>query len=502
MRAAKIAVLAVALAFVVPSALGVSSPVAVAADDPVQEATDLADEAEKYFRLSGDTDSKPSERKKNRKEAYVRLKKARKLLDDHLDANPGETEDLDPLYVRIASMMYWVKKEAAIGELDGTGPVVKDDPRPKKSSGPTAHPRTPDGGKKKPPGAGGDEPGPDDGAVTEPEPETPQGPTPAEDLALVKEYEQSHPGDVPGLHERYTEFLSTHPDPATPEYQQAVERLEVLGRQLKDVYRTIRDDDPDALEDVDDAQVGKLVNQLVSDLGSDEEEVQVRAARYLGGLGSSLAVPALIDVLRSDEGRGELHETAADSLARIGGRRVCQRLVKLRADAALEETVAGVLMKIVARGGAEGRIAGESLAEYVAERDPELRGTAVETLHEAGKAGALGLAMLLEHADTERKAEYIDHLGEMGEPRAAGHLAQFLVVNARGSRKDQAKAARRSIEKLGKPAVKYLIPALDDEDVAVWTAEMLKRITGHKPKNDKRKTWLRWYQRNRRKLEM
>ena len=75
------------------------------------------------------------------------------------------------------------------------------------------------------------------------------------------------------------------------------------------------------------------------------------------------------------------------------------------------------------------------------------------------------------------------------------------MVNVRGLRKDQAKAARKSIEKLGKPAVRYLIPALDHEDVAVWTAEMLKRITGHKPKNDKRKTWLKWYQRNRRSLE-
>lgn len=502
MRATKVAVILAAFllvpGFVSRGPLLATLRTAVAAEDPVQDARDLADEAQKYFRLSGDTDAKHSERKKNRKEAYVRLKKARKLLDTWLDAHPGETEDLDPLYVRISAMMYWVKKEASIGELDGSGPVVRDDPTPKKTAGPTAHPRKPPGGKDGA-GGGGDAAAP----VTEPEPEpeAPKGPTPAEDLALVTEYETSHPGDVPGLHERYTGFLSTHPDPSTPEYRQAVERLEVLGRQLKDVYRTIRDDDPD-VEDVDDSQIGRLVNQLVGDLGSDDEEVRVRAARYLGGLGSDLAVTPLIDVLKDDEGRGELHEAAADSLARIGGRKVCHRLVRLRADAALEQTVATVLSKIVERGGAEGRIAGESLAGYVSERDPEMRVSAIGTLHGAGKGGALGLAMLLEHAELEKRAEYITHIGEMGEPRAAGYLAQFLVVNVRGHRKTQAKAARTSIEKLGKPAVRYLIPALDDKDVQVWTAEMLRRLTDHKPKDDKRKTWHKWYLRNRRKLEL
>ena len=130
-----------------------------------------------------------------------------------------------------------------------------------------------------------------------------------------------------------------------------------------------------------------------------------------------------------------------------------------------------------------------------------MREAAIETLHGAGKAGALGLAMMLEHADEEAKADFITELGDMGEPRVARYLAQFLVVNVRGLRKDQAKAARKSIEKLGKPAVRYLIPALDDEAVAVWTAEMLKRLTGHKPRNDKRKTWQKWYLRNRRSLE-
>ena len=53
---------------------------------------------------------------------------------------------------------------------------------------------------------------------------------------------------------------------------------------------------------------------------------------------------------------------------------------------------------------------------------------------------------------------------------------------------------------MGLSAVKYLIPVLDDKRYNVWTAELLRQITEVKLKDDKRKTWEKWYRKNRRKL--
>jgi hypothetical protein len=86
-------------------------------------------------------------------------------------------------------------------------------------------------------------------------------------------------------------------------------------------------------------------------------------------------------------------------------------------------------------------------------------------------------------------------------PRTAGHLTRFLVTNPQGARRAQHQAARKAIETIGKPGVRWLIPALDDKEHQVWTAEMLRTITGAKPKDDKRKTWEQWYRENRKALE-
>ena len=49
--------------------------------------------------------------------------------------------------------------------------------------------------------------------------------------------------------------------------------------------------------------------------------------------------------------------------------------------------------------------------------------------------------------------------------------------------------------------MRHLIPILDEDEYAVWTAEMLRQITGEKLRDDRRKTWERWFKRNRRDLE-
>ena len=100
-----------------------------------------------------------------------------------------------------------------------------------------------------------------------------------------------------------------------------------------------------------------------------------------------------------------------------------------------------------------------------------------------------------------RKTAFLNHLGTLGVPATAGHIARFLKVNPRGIRREQHAAARQALLDIGKRGVRYLIPVLDEEDYRIWTAEMLRQITGEKLKDDKRRTWEKWFKRNRRDLE-
>ena len=446
------------------------------AEDPLAQAHKLADEAKEFEKVAGDGDAEMQERKTARKGAYERLKKARELLDAYIDKHPDEAEKLDAFYCDVASRLYWVKKMGAVDEFAER----PSGPAPGPSAGPSA-----------PPGAG-----------TKPVPaeSTPAPPTPAQALAAVDEYAKKHAGDVPGLCERYEDFLAKYPDPSTPEYARAISEVEGLRKKLKDVYRLVHDDDPDSLKNVDGAQTEKLLAQLLDDLEHGVPEVRERAARFLGALGSGKAADPLIKAMKKEKS-GPVYEACTDSLARIGGRRVCERLIKEAGDTAVFEAVVPVLTKILERGGAEGRVAGEALGAHAGWIDPAQRGALFETLSNAGAAGALGLARALEFAPPEDVAKLVEKLPEAGDPRVVTHVGKLMIVNPPGIRAEHASAARRAIEQIGKPGVRYLIPNLDDPKVSVWTAELLQRITGQKLKDNKRKTWEQWFRMNRKAVE-
>jgi PBS lyase HEAT-like repeat-containing protein len=463
-------------------------PHAVAQEaDAIREARRLKDEGTKHFRVAGDTDLSHKERVAARREAHSRFKEALRLMDEYLDAHTDEAEDYDKLYVEIRSMLYWVKKEAGVGEFGPERPDPEPEPEPEKTDpGPT----------KPPPGADGA--GATAPSAPEPEPE-PQGPTAADELGVIEAYGTKHPGDVPGLHERYSSFLSRFPDRDADEYATAMERLEVLDQQLKDVYRTIRDDDPDAL-DVDEGDIGKLVDELTRDLVNGDEAVRERAAKFLGALGSGKAGPPLLKALKKAK-QGPVYDACVESLAKIGGKRVTRRLLKVKPTSKYGMAVLDVLKRTVERGGVNARLAGEALATYVVEFNEATQEEAAELLFGAGAPGAVGLAMVVDLAPTSKKVDYIKHLGELKAPRTSGPLAVFLEPGVRGIRLKMQKAARDAILAIDKPGVRYLIPALDNEKVRIWTAEMLRRITGADVKGDKRKTWEKWYRKHRRELQ-
>jgi hypothetical protein len=458
--------------------------------DSVDQAMKLSEEAKPFEQVAGDTDASPEERRTARKTAYEKLKKSRHLLDAWLDAHPDDQDRLDKWYSDIAVRYFWIKKMMPAEELTGEGPTTS-----------TAGPTPPTGGGSAPPSGGGPTP-PSGGssAPAKPPAEPPKPVTATDALAGIEAYAAKHKGDVPGLYERYQDFLAKYPDPSTPEYATAMAQVADLGKRMKDVYRLIHDDDPDSVKNVDGAQTEKLLGQLLDDLDKGEAPVRERAARFLGALGSGKAADPLIKTLKKEKS-GAVFDACADALARIGGRRVCERVAKLGGDEAMSEAVVGILQKVMERGGPEGRVAGEALGGYVGTIPAEKRPPIFHALQEAGQVGALGLARGLEFAPPEDTVKLMEKFYVCGEPRVVTYLAKFLVVNAPGDRADFAREAREQITKIGKPGVRYLIPALDDKAVALWTAKLLQKITGEKLKDDARKTWWAWFQANRKSLE-
>jgi len=499
--------LAAALILAAPSFVALR-PAECAADaeasDPVAEAIRLSNEAKEFEKVAGDADADNAERKTARKNARERLKKARELLDGYLDKHPDETEKYDALYSDIQIRYYWVKKMSSVDEMGPEAPAGGAGTPPAAGPGPGAPPAG-GGDKPTPPPPNGPAPGtgPAPGPAKPPAAEPvkpPEPPTPAKSFAEIEEYASKHKGDVPGICERYQDFLAKFPDPGTPEYSKAMEQVAALGKRMKDAYRVIHDDDPDSVKNLDSAQTEKILGQLLDDLEKGPPEVRERAAKNLGLLGSGKAADPLIKAMKKEKS-GPVFDAAADALAKIGGKRVCDRLLKAGGDDTLAPKIVEILEKILARGGAEGRVAGEALGGYAGAIKPEDRGPLFEALSAAGPAGALGLARGIEFSPPDDTAKLIEKLPDAGDPRVVMYLANYLVAGAQGDRAEFARASREAIRKIGKPGVRYLIPHLDETAVTVWTAKLLQDITGQKLKDDKRKTWEAWFRMNRKSLE-
>jgi hypothetical protein len=451
----------------------------------------LEEEGTKWFNIAGNTDLDHDERNVARKKAYDNLKEAFNLLDAYFEKYPERIDEHEDRMIRIHMMTYWIRKESPLGLLEPDnddeedesteGPKPQGNPPPGDSSGQ-------DRPKDPPPGA--DRPGP----------KPPTAPATARGrLDLITEWERRHRADIAGCLARYERFVDKNPEAPAGVFQEALERIAALKSMLKAAYRDLRDDDPDSLEGADDKRAVRLVLVYSAELTRGPPEQRIRAARTLGYLGSGRAARSLARVLKKVK-EGPLFTAVADALTRIGGRRVCERVADLGSDEDLGPTVVGILSTILRRGDVEGRFAGEALAAVLEHMPPDLQQVTLERLFEAGPAGAMGLARAITIVGSRETARYIEHIGAIGYPGTAGHLASFLVVNPRGSRKKTAAAARKALQAIGVGGVPYLIPRLDDEKVAVWTAEMLRRITGAKPKNDKRRTWDRWWKANRRRL--
>ena len=70
-----------------------------------------------------DVDLEMEARKGPRKDAFLKLKQARKDYDDYLDANPSMEDKIDKEYCDAVALLFWIKKDSSLGELGKGAPA-------------------------------------------------------------------------------------------------------------------------------------------------------------------------------------------------------------------------------------------------------------------------------------------------------------------------------------------------------------------------------------------
>ena len=203
------------------------------------------------------------------------------------------------------------------------------------------------------------------------------------------------------------------------------------------------DETEDPYEKVSEAlvRIGKAaVPHLISNLKNEELNIVYGAAGTLGKMREVSAVPALIDALEDD--RGDVRLIAAIALGNIGDHSATPALVELyRCD------------------------------------DETLKYSVADALGKIGDARAVpALTGMLKDKDKGMRRNAAKALGEIGDVSAVPALIEALKDSDLNAHVQE--NAATSLEKIGKPAVPYLINALKDgnKHVRCYSAEALGNI--------------------------
>jgi len=494
-------ILVAALALSVPCAATlVTRPARAATESDLDTARALIEEARPWVKQADNTDLPNAARKKGRREAYKRLKAARKLYDAYLDGHPSEIEALDSEYVDCASMIYWVKKMASINEFDSSDdtPVElpKIDPEPESES---------DGGGIGGTSRRGDDPAKDDPPPTDEEPAAEEKPAPEpvdpmeemarrarETLAAIEAEERANPGDVPRLHALYEKYLAAFPDPSLPEYTTAALRLGALTDRMKTVFKETVGSDPDALKNVDSKEITRVVARLGKLMKARAPEDRRRGAQLLGACGSGSAAIYLARGIR-DKDQG-VRDLSSKGLVALGGSRVANNLVKLYRESKQEAQISAVevLERIAEKGPVDARTMSFYLGRFVLSRDQAVAGRSLDFLASLGPAGGPGLVEALDTRIVQKKIEVISAIGSTKYYQGAFRLSLFLLQGDVRKTVSCRKAAIEALKNMGEPVIPYLIPNLKDRRVRLWTAHVMNQIGGVRFGSNDAKKWRKW----------
>jgi hypothetical protein len=439
----------------------------------------LIEEARPWVRQADDTDRSTADRKKGRREAYTRLKEARRLYDDYLDANPGETEALDAEYCECASMLYWVKKMASINEFDREAPVEL--PR----SGPTPEPPPREDPEPAPPGE-------DVAAPAPPDPRDLMAERARETLANIEEIQAQHPGDVPRLHALYEKFLVEFDEPSLPEYTTAALRLGALADRMKTVFKEQVGSDPDAIDDTDSEEITQVVSKLAKLLRAKDIEDRQRGARLLGACGSGSAAIYLAKALRDRD--DHVRELARDGLVSVGGTRVAQHLTKLYRDSKHDAQMGAldVLERIARKGEVDAHTVSPFLGRFVLSNDQKVAGRSLDFLAALGPPARDGLVEALDTRNSYKKMEVFQALAKARCYDTAPFIGAYLLQGDRPKTVALHRSAAEALRTMDTPAVPHMIVLLKDRRVRLGAAQVMREITGEGYSASDQKEWRAW----------
>jgi hypothetical protein len=370
-------------------------------------------------------------------------------------------ERLDDLMVELTQMRYWLKKESPVGLLEDDSNVRKGKP--------------PDWPDAPPP-----EPEPKEAPATPAKPVEPAPPRvdPVEEhLKYAEKYAKEHPFDLPGIRDLYLDILD-HSAPGGAIYFVALKKVSGINSRMKDYYRRLRDEDPDQL-DLSGSEERRLVFKLSRDLKSREPDIRLRAAEYLGLLGSGDgAKPLIRQVIREDEEK--VRQMIFGALVNIGGSRVAKELESLRfkRDDVVLNGALDVLDTLARRSEVEGRYASITLGAFVFCKSEAAADRALQLLLGLKEKGLFGLVNAIGVREPERKLKIIRALGTIGDGRAASVLGNFLIYGAKGQLLEYRQTAMDALTRIGKPAVPYLAPFVEHPRCKQWAKYVLKQITG------------------------
>ncbi len=485
------------------AALVASAAPARAADLPA-ELAELEKEGAHWFNVAGDTDLSMSERNEARKKAWVNLYRAKEILDRHWDEHPGDQGRIEDRLMSVGQKVFWIRKESPIGLLESTGVGPKadafsggtnsdgrkkqadwpdrEDPA-KEGNAPGDAPRTP------PPTS----PPPSTGPAAPPAAPTPAGPDPEKLFAEAEAYAKKHRADTAGILDRYQAVMLARPDPNNTLFQKAAERAGAAQAALKDVYRRLRNEDPDSLKDVDGPDLRRMVLILSQDLGNRDSAVRARAAKLLGDLGSSEGTYPLVKALRT-ESDGNATAAIGRALVAIAGGKTTEQLKGLRDDKA-GSTALDLLLQIRDRNPVDRRLALVAIGPFALSKDAAVADRAVDALIATGKEGAYGLVEALGTKSVDTRVKIIDALGQTGHPRVAAPLSGFLLLSDDPNVKRLREAAHAAIKSLGEPAVPYLFQGLRSPSTKAHTALLLREMTGQLFSMSRPGDWQAWWKR-------
>ncbi len=471
----------------------------------------LVKEGKLWFQKAGNPDLETKERSEARVNAWKNLWRAQEILNKHGDDHPGDLEKIDARFGDVGSMVYWIKKESPMGllETSGVGPW-KDEPessggtnaegRAKQSDWPDRPPPEREGeappGRPAPPPPPGGAPGTPTPAPAA-APVAPSPPPMEEAFKEAEAYARKHRADHPGVRDRFLDLMTRYPDSSHPLFQKAARLKGEAEGKMKDVYRTMRDSDPDSIKGATDAREKNLVVVLAQDLGSRDSAVRERAARLLGDIGAGEGAYALAKALR-----GEAEPQAAlamgDSLVRIGGCKAGEQLGKLSEDKKIAGTGVDLLVRFAARNAVDRRLAALQMARFVDSPDKVAAKKALDTLIGMGGDGALGLRDALGATnDPDERIRIFHALADTKQPWVAGPLSKFLIAgdvpNAIRCRDEAMKALRAMNGTCGEAIVPYMFEGLRGSSTKGWTASLLREVTGQSFGMSRPGDWVSWW---------